>query len=66
MRLSSSIPLVAIVPIVLGNTHYFFSGYFNGTTIARVQFDDLQNTLTLVNNITVPTLGNSIWITLDV
>ena len=66
MRLFTSIALYAAVPIVSGDKYDFFSGFFSGTTIAKVQFDDSQNTLTMVNNITIPTSGGSKWIAIDV
>jgi carboxy-cis,cis-muconate cyclase len=53
MRFSLSTLLLAVVPKVLGDKHYFFSGFFAGNVIAGVEFDDSTNDLTLVNNITV-------------
>lgn len=56
---------VFIVP-VLGDTHSFFSGFFSGSTIVAVQFDDTSNSLTIVNNITTPVVSGSKWINIDV
>ncbi|CAN9358995.1 unnamed protein product [Alternaria alternata] len=52
MRFSLSTLLLAVVPKVFGDKHYFFSGFFTGNMIAGVEFDDSTNDLTLVNNIT--------------
>ncbi|KAL5385780.1 hypothetical protein DPSP01_004561 [Paraphaeosphaeria sporulosa] len=66
MRLSSSILLFAAVPTVLGDKHYFFSGFFSGSLIAGVEFDDATNNMTLVNNITIQSSTGSKWIAIDV
>ncbi|KAK7187725.1 hypothetical protein PSPO01_06459 [Paraphaeosphaeria sporulosa] len=65
MRLSSSILLFAAVPTVLGDKHYFFSGFFSGSLIAGVEFDDATNNMTLVNNITIQSSTGSKWIAID-
>jgi carboxy-cis,cis-muconate cyclase len=46
MRFSLSTLLLAVVPKVLGDKHYFFSGFFAGNVIAGVEFDDSTNDLT--------------------
>ena len=66
MRFSLSTLLLAVVPKVLGDKHYFFSGFFAGNVIAGVEFDDSTNDLTLVNNITVNASEGSKWIAIDV
>lgn len=66
MRFSSSTLLLATVSKALGDKHYFFTGFFAGSVIAGVEFDDLTNDLTLVNNITVKASGGSKWIAIDV
>ena len=50
----------------LGESHYFFSGFFAGTSIIGAQFDDVTSSLTLVNNISTDVTAGSKWITLDV
>ncbi|CAN9244976.1 unnamed protein product [Alternaria alternata] len=65
MRFSLSTLLLAVVPKVLGDKHYFFSGFFAGNVIAGVEFDDSTNDLTLVNNITVNASEGSKWIAID-
>ncbi|KAK9419183.1 putative Lactonase, 7-bladed beta-propeller-domain-containing protein [Seiridium unicorne] len=49
----------------LADTHYFFSGFFSGSTIVGVEFDDTASTLTLVNNITTSASSGSKWIAID-
>lgn len=67
MRTSLTLSLVtALAAPVLGDTHYLFSGFFAGTTVVGVEFDDTTNSLTLVNNITTSASGGSKWIALDV
>jgi len=66
MRSFFALSLVVFAVPVLGDTHYFFSGFFSGTTVVGVEFDDLTNALTLVNNITISASGGSKWIALDV
>ncbi|KAH8637832.1 hypothetical protein IG631_05602 [Alternaria alternata] len=66
MRFSLSTLLLAVVPKVFGDKHYFFSGFFTGNMIAGVEFDDSTNDLTLVNNITVNASEGSKWIAIDV
>lgn len=56
---------VAAVP-ALADTHYFYSGFFSGSTIVGVEFDDETSSLTLVNNITTDASSGSKWIHLDV
>ncbi|KAL1597874.1 hypothetical protein SLS60_008361 [Paraconiothyrium brasiliense] len=65
MRPLSSLSLLAAVPSVLGDKHYFFSGFFAGSTIAGIEFDDSANSLTLVNNISAQSTGGSKWISID-
>ncbi|KAJ4352405.1 uncharacterized protein N0V89_007753 [Didymosphaeria variabile] len=65
MRSLSSLSLLAAVPSVLGDKHYFFSGFFAGSTIAGIEFDDSANSLTLVNNITAQSSDGSKWIAID-
>lgn len=62
---SLSLLAVGIAP-VLADSHYFFTGFFSGSTIVGVEFDDVASTLTLVNNITTDASSGAKWITLDV
>lgn len=50
----------------LATKHYMFSGFFSGTQIVGLDFDDLTSELTLVNNITTLATGGSKWIAIDV
>ncbi|KAF2177129.1 3-carboxy-cis,cis-mucoante lactonizing enzyme [Zopfia rhizophila CBS 207.26] len=65
MRLSSIFPLAIFAASVLGDTHYFFSGFFAGTTIVGIQFDDATSTLSLVQNIIMQASEGSKWIAID-
>ncbi|KAI0014100.1 3-carboxy-cis,cis-mucoante lactonizing enzyme [Xylariaceae sp. FL0662B] len=65
MRVSTALSLAACAVPVLGDTHYFFSGFFAGTSIIGVQFDDSTSSLTLVNNITTDVTDGSKWIAID-
>lgn len=64
MRASLVCSLAVAAP-VLADSHYFFSGFFSGTTVVAVEFDDSADTLTLVNNITTSASGSK-WIAIDV
>ncbi|KAI8665301.1 hypothetical protein NCS56_00965800 [Fusarium sp. Ph1] len=57
------IPL-GTVSVVFAETHHLFSGFFSGSTIAGIEFDDLSSSLTLVKNISSEASGSK-WITLD-
>ncbi|KAI1082283.1 Lactonase, 7-bladed beta-propeller-domain-containing protein [Whalleya microplaca] len=65
MRVSSTLSLAAFAVPALGDTHYFFSGFFAGTSVIGAQFDDVTSSLTLVNNISTDVTSGSKWITLD-
>lgn len=62
----SSLLFAAGVTPVLCDTHYFFSGFFSGTAIVGVEFDEAASTLTLANNITTSATSGSKWIAIDV
>jgi carboxy-cis,cis-muconate cyclase len=66
MRSLSLLSLAASATPILADTHYFFSGFFAGSTIVGVEFDDATSSLTLVNNITTDASSGSKWIALDV
>jgi carboxy-cis,cis-muconate cyclase len=66
MRQSALLSLAASAIPALADTHYFFSGFFSGTTIVGVEFDDSASTLTLKNNITTDATSGSKWIAMDV
>lgn len=51
---------------VLGNKHQLYSGFFAGSQLYGIQFDDETSTLTVVNNITTKSSDGSKWIAIDV
>ncbi|KAF6787631.1 hypothetical protein CSOJ01_15176 [Colletotrichum sojae] len=65
MRSFTLLSLAAAIAPAVANTHYFFSGFFSGSTIVGVEFDDEKSSLTLVNNITTDATSGSKWIALD-
>ncbi|WQF80559.1 Putative WD40/YVTN repeat-like-containing domain superfamily, lactonase, 7-bladed beta propeller [Colletotrichum destructivum] len=65
MRLFQLFSLAAASTPALADTHYFFSGFFSGSTIVGVEFDDQTHSLTLKNNITTDASAGSKWIALD-
>ncbi|OBR12712.1 Carboxy-cis,cis-muconate cyclase [Colletotrichum higginsianum IMI 349063] len=65
MRLFQLLSLAAAAAPALADTHYFFSGFFSGSTIVGVEFDDQTHSLTLKNNITTDASAGSKWIALD-
>jgi hypothetical protein len=68
MRLFCFLSLVALASPVLSATHYLYSGFFSGSTIVGIEFDDVASTLTIKNNITTQAeaTSGSKWIALDV
>ncbi|KAF2126689.1 3-carboxy-cis,cis-mucoante lactonizing enzyme [Dothidotthia symphoricarpi CBS 119687] len=56
---------LAFATLAFGESHYFFSGFFAGSTIVGVTFDDATSTLSLVNNITTQATSGSKWIAID-
>ncbi|KAF2678623.1 3-carboxy-cis,cis-mucoante lactonizing enzyme [Lentithecium fluviatile CBS 122367] len=65
MAFLSILSLAAFAAPVLGETHYFFSGFFSGSTIVGVEFDDATDTLSLKQNISTNASSGSKWIALD-
>ncbi|KAF2654638.1 3-carboxy-cis,cis-mucoante lactonizing enzyme [Lophiostoma macrostomum CBS 122681] len=65
MRPFQPLVLVALAIPVLSETHYLYSGFFSGSTIVGLEFDDATLTLTLENNITTQATSGSKWIALD-
>ncbi|WYZ45032.1 hypothetical protein EsH8_VIII_000348 [Colletotrichum jinshuiense] len=65
MRSFQLLSLAAAASPALATTHYFFSGFFSGSTIVGVEFDDETHSLTLKNNITTDASSGSKWIALD-
>ncbi|KAJ0359480.1 hypothetical protein COL154_008264 [Colletotrichum chrysophilum] len=65
MRSFTLLTLAAAAVPALADTHYFYSGFFSGSTIVGVEFDDETSSLTLVNNITTDASSGSKWIHLD-
>ena len=66
MHAPSALLLATFAGLALCDKHYFFSGFFAGSTIIGVEFDDVAESLTLVNNITTDASDGSKWIALDV
>lgn len=66
MRSVSLLSLAASTVPVLAEKHYFYSGFFAGSTIVGVEFDDVASSLNIVNNITIESTTGSKWISLDV
>ncbi|RSL55216.1 hypothetical protein CEP54_009483 [Fusarium duplospermum] len=57
------IPL-GTISVAFAETHHLFSGFFSGSTIAGIEFDDNSSSLSLVKNISSEASGSK-WITLD-
>lgn len=66
MRGASTVSLAAFAARALADTHTLYAGFFAGTTLVRLEFDDSTNDLTLVENITAPNTSGQKWIALDV
>lgn len=66
MRGASTVTLAAFAARALADTHTLYAGFFAGTTLVRLEFDDSTNALTLVENITAPNTSGQKWIALDV
>lgn len=66
MRPLSAYSHLALATLALGEPHYFFSGFFAGSTIVGIEFDDATSDLSLVNNITTQATSGSKWIAIDV
>lgn len=50
----------------VADTHTLYVGSFAGTELGRLEFDDVTNDLSLVENITAPNTSGQKWIALDV
>ncbi|KJK61777.1 Lactonase 7-bladed beta-propeller [Aspergillus parasiticus SU-1] len=50
---------------VLGAKHHLYSGFFSGSQLYRIQFDDETSALTVINNITTNISDGSKWIAID-
>lgn len=66
MRFGVGLPIIGFARLALGEFHYFFSGFFAGSTIVGVEFDDVSLALSLVNNVTTQATSGSKWIAIDV
>lgn len=66
MRGASTVTLAACAARALADSHTLYAGFFAGTTLVRLEFDDSTNALTLVENITAPNTSGQKWIALDV
>lgn len=65
MRSAPTVTLAAFAARALADSHTLFAGFFAGTTLVRLEFDDSTNALTLVENITAPDTSGQKWIALD-
>lgn len=50
----------------LADTHYFYIGFFSGSAILGVEFDDVASSLTVVNNISTEAVSGQRWLAFDV
>ncbi|KAF2029954.1 3-carboxy-cis,cis-mucoante lactonizing enzyme [Setomelanomma holmii] len=64
-RLSTLSLAAALASPIIADSHYFNSGFFSGSTIVGVEFDDTTNALTLKQNISTKASSGSKWIALD-
>lgn len=58
--------LAAFAGLVAAETHNLYAGFFFGTNLVRLEFDDAASTLTIAENITTPYTSGQKWIALDV
>ncbi|KAG8162897.1 hypothetical protein KVR01_007375 [Diaporthe batatas] len=65
MRSASAVTFAAFAARALAASHTLFAGFFTGTNLVRLEFDDSTNALTLVENITAPGTSSQKWIALD-
>ncbi|KAI3553892.1 hypothetical protein CABS02_05930 [Colletotrichum abscissum] len=65
MRSFQLLSFAAAAAPALADSHYFFSGFFSGSTIVGVEFDDQTESLTLKNNISTGASSGSKWIHID-
>ncbi|KAF2646077.1 3-carboxy-cis,cis-mucoante lactonizing enzyme [Massarina eburnea CBS 473.64] len=61
---SKAAVVAALAAPALADSHYFFTGFFSGSTIVGVEFDDAASTLTWKQNISTNATGSK-WIELD-
>lgn len=66
MRSAPTVTLAAFAACALADSHTLFAGFFSGTNLVRLEFDDSTNALTLVENITAPNTSGQKWIAIDV
>lgn len=66
MRSVPTVTLAAFAARALADSHTLYAGFFSGTSLVRLEFDDSTNALTLVENITAPNTSGQKWIALDV
>lgn len=66
MRGVSKIVLAALTTPAWGEVHRFLVGYFAGTDVNALDFDDSTNSLTVYSNITLDGTSGQKWIALDV
>lgn len=52
--------------LVAAETYNLYAGFFSGTNLVRLEFDDSTSTLSLAENITAPYTSGQKWIALDV
>lgn len=66
MRAWSTLFSAALIRSALADTHYAYSGFFSGSVVVGLEFDDVANTLAVAQNFTVPSSNGQKWIALDV
>lgn len=63
---TSTLFTAAFSGLVAADTYNMYAGFFSGSTLVRLKFDDATSTLTLAENITAPYTSGQKWIALDV
>lgn len=65
MRSTSVLTLATFASPILADTHSLFAGFFSGSVIVGLEYDDVAQSLTLVDNITATATSGQKWISLD-
>lgn len=52
--------------LAAAETHSMYAGFFGGTNLVRLEFDDATDTLSLAENISAPYTTGQKWIALNV
>lgn len=56
----------AFVAPALADTHFMYAGFFAGSNIVGLEYDDVTEALTLVNTTATSATSGQKWISLDV